>query len=130
MSQVVLPQPIMVLRLAEQYLIRAEANIKLGNIQDAAADVDVIRHRAGLPNTIASTAPSLLAAIQRERRAEFFTEWGHRWLELKRSGTIDAIMNVATPLKGGTWKPTAQLYPIPMTDLQLTVNITQNPGYN
>src|SRR5690606_32787353 len=80
----------MVLRLAEQYLIRAEANIKLGNLQAAIADLDVLRKRAGI-SLLANTAPNLSAPdlmeiVLKERRKELFAEWGHRWLDLKRNG--------------------------------------------
>lgn len=118
-------------RLAEQYLIRAEGNAQLGNIAEAQADVDSIRARAGLANTTANDQPSLLAAIQKERRFEFFTEYGHRWLDLKRAGNVDAIMNLITSKKGGgAWVTTDQLYPIPLSDIKADVNLTQNPGYN
>ncbi|RKR82421.1 SusD-like starch-binding protein associating with outer membrane [Mucilaginibacter gracilis] len=46
-----------VLRLSEQYLIRAEARIKQGNIAGAQSDLNIVRSRAGLGNTTASTSP-------------------------------------------------------------------------
>jgi hypothetical protein len=61
----------MVLRLAEQYLIRAEARAEQNNIPGAQADLNVIRTRAGLPNTTATDKTSLSDAIQQERRIEF-----------------------------------------------------------
>jgi hypothetical protein len=119
-----------VLRLSEQYLIRAEARARLLNMGGASADLNVVRNAAGLPNTIAADLPSLLTAILNERRVEFFTEWGHRWLDLKRTKTIDAVMSVATPIKGGVWNTNYQLYPIPQKERGKNVNLTQNPGYN
>src|SRR5262249_9182339 len=54
----------MVLRLAEQYLIRAEARAQLGNTTGAVADLNVIRRRAGLTDYGGSTTQaSLLSAI-------------------------------------------------------------------
>jgi hypothetical protein len=119
----------MILRLAEQYLIRAEAEAEQGDISDAQSDLNVIRTRAGLPNTTAATQNDLLAAIQHERQIEFFTEMGHRWLDLKRSKAVDAVMTVADPLKGSVWNSYQQLYPLPFSDLQTDPNLKQNTGY-
>ena len=119
----------MVLRLGEQYLIRAEAEAELGQTSQAQADLNTIRTRAGLPNTTAATQSTLLAAILHERQVEMFTEWGARWLDLKRTGNVNAVMSVVTPQKGGTWSSYKQLYPIPLTDIKTDPNLQQNPGY-
>jgi hypothetical protein len=120
----------MVLRLAEQYLIRAEARAQLGETAQAIADINVIRNRAGLSNYAGATDKgSLLAAITHERQVELFTEWGHRWLDLKRTGNIDATMATVAPLKGGTWNTNWQYYPIPQTERNSDGNLTQNAGY-
>ncbi|MBB5439390.1 hypothetical protein HDC92_003083 [Pedobacter sp. AK017] len=122
----------MVLRLAEQYLIRAEARVNQDNINGAKADLDVIRKRAGLGVTTATSKEQLLAAIEQERRVELFTESGHRWFDLKRTGRIDAVMSVVTPQKsnGATiWKSYQQVYPIPYGEITLNPNLTQNSGY-
>jgi starch-binding outer membrane protein, SusD/RagB family len=118
-----------VLRLAEQYLIRAEAKTHLSDLVGATADLNVIRNRAGLQNTTASTEEALTDAIAKERRLELFAEYGHRWLDLKRTGQVDEIMSEASALKGGTWESTDQLYPIPLRELLADPNLTQNPGY-
>jgi hypothetical protein len=118
-----------VLRLGEQYLIRAESRSEQGNIDGAADDVNVIRRRAGLVNTTATDKESILAAVLRERRVELFTEWGHRWIDLKRTGQVDSVMTGITPAKGGSWETTDQLYPLPATDIQLNPNLVQNAGY-
>jgi hypothetical protein len=67
----------------------------------------------------------------KERRVELFTEWGHRWFDLKRLGasTIDAVMTTAELYKGGTWINYKSLYPIPVSDILLNSALTQNPGY-
>ncbi|MCG8386107.1 MAG: RagB/SusD family nutrient uptake outer membrane protein [Cytophagales bacterium] len=120
----------MVFRLAEQYLIRAEARAQLGNLNGAIADLDMIRARAGLP-LIADSNPTLtqaelLLAIEQERRVELFTEWGHRWLDLKRTTRADDVMS---PLKTN-WDPTDVLWPIPETEIIENPNLLpQNEGY-
>jgi len=116
-----------VMRLAEQYLIRAEARAQQNNLSGAAADLNAIRSRAGLAVTTAATQTDMLNAIYRERRVELFTEWGHRWFDLKRTGTLDAVM---TAVKGTAWSSYKQLMPIPPTDIMADPNIKQNPGYN
>lgn len=118
-----------VFRLAEQYLIRAEARAQLGNISGAQSDLNIIRHRAGLPNTTASTKDALLTAIWHERQVELFCEYGHRWLDLKRTGQVDAVMQQVAPLKGGTWNSDKASWPIPQTEITNDPNLTQNPGY-
>ncbi|PWV47102.1 RagB/SusD family nutrient uptake outer membrane protein [Chitinophaga sp. S165] len=118
-----------VLRLAEQYLIRAEARAQNGNDEGAMDDLNAIRTRAGLPELDYVDKPTTLLAISKERQLELFTEWGHRWLDLKRTETAEALMKVITPKKGGTWKSTAQLYPIPSKDLAANPNLKQNLGY-
>ena len=118
-----------IFRLGEQYLIRAEARAKQGNLSGATLDIDTIRHRAGLLSTTATTQSTILTAIMHERQVELFSEFGHRWLDLKRTGTVDAVMGTATVNKGGIWNTSQQLYPIPMSDLQKDPNLSQNVGY-
>ena len=118
-----------VLRMAEQYLIRAEARAqqnKLTGLNSAQQDINVIRTRAGLSNTSASDKNSLLMAVMKESRIEFFAEWGHRWLDLKRTKTADAILSI---VKGSNWQSTDVLYPIPLAQIQLNPSLHQNPGY-
>jgi len=115
-----------VFRLAEQFLIRAEARVQLGNITEAQADLNRIRNRAGLDDTSFDTQNSLLDAIGKERQVELFTERGHRWFDLKRMGRANEVLG---PLKTG-WKPTDVLFPIPEKELETNQNLLpQNPGY-
>lgn len=115
----------MYLRLAETYLVRAEARAQQGDLTGAAADVNTIRNRAGLPNTTAATQADLLTAILHERQVELFYEGGNRFFDLKRSGTINAVMQPLKPF----WKVTAQLFPIPQAEVLSDPNLVQNPGY-
>ena len=124
---------LMVLRLAEQYLIRAEAESELGDQGSAINDLNIIRNRAGLANYVgATTQAPVLAAILHERRVELFTEWGHRWFDLIRTGNINSVMGNpggVCAAKGGTWSPSWALLPLPFGDLQIDPNLKQNPGY-
>lgn len=123
-------EAIVALRLAEQFLIRAEARARLNNLPDAKTDLNSVRSRANLDGTLATTQPELIAAILKERQMELFTEFGFRFIDLKRTGNIDAVMGTVAPLKGGTWNSQKQIWPIPVTDIQANPRLTQAPGYN
>lgn len=116
----------MVLRLSEQYLIRAEAEAELNQYEPAVADLNVIRERAGVPDFVFTDEGSLLSAILHERQVELFTEWGHRWLDLKRTGMADSVLSIAKALN---WTPNSKLYPIPQSEIKNNNRLTQNPGY-
>jgi starch-binding outer membrane protein, SusD/RagB family len=116
----------MVLRLAEQYLIRAEARAHLNKFAESQSDLNAIRSRAGLPNTTATDQASLLAAVEHERQVELFAEWGHRWFDLIRTNRATAVL---APIKGSSWQATDVLYPVPFSEMQRDPSLTQNPGY-
>ncbi|WBL22325.1 RagB/SusD family nutrient uptake outer membrane protein [Zunongwangia sp. HRR-M8] len=119
----------MVLRLAEQYLIRAEARIHRGDLTGALEDLDTIRQRAGLDSLTETNTEigetSLLEEIMGERRKELFTEWGHRWLDLKRTGKVESVIGHENP----QWEYTDIWYPIPAEERMRNPNLTQNDGY-
>lgn len=115
----------MVLRLAEQYLIRAEARAKQNNLSGALEDLNTIRDRAGLENFALSDQQDLLSAIARERRVELFTENGARWLDLIRSGEATQVLSITKT----NWTADDTLYPIPLSELQRNIHLKQNPGY-
>lgn len=121
----------MMLRLAEAYLIRAEASAHGagGGISAAIADLDVIRNRAGLANLPSNLNQSqVLAAVAKERQTELFCEWGHRWLDLKRTGRATQVLS-AIPMKL-PWQGDFQLlYPIPAAEIQNDPYLKQNQGY-
>jgi hypothetical protein len=129
-----------VFRLAEQYLIRAEARNEQSNTTGTIDDLNALRTRSRaeistdipdpLPDLTSSlTQVELRTKIMHERQVELFTEWSHRWFDLKRTNTIDAVMAPATALKGGIWASYKALYPVPLADILLDPALTQNPGY-
>lgn len=118
----------MVLRFAEQYLIRAEARAAQGKLSEAVEDINIIRLRAGL-NVLEETEgdldqETLLDIILEERRKELFGEWGHRWLDLKRTGRAGEVFN-----ESPFWQPTDILYPVPGEERMKNPNLSQNDGY-
>jgi len=122
-----LTQYYMVLRLAEQYLIRAEARAEQSNLSGAIADLNAIRNRAGLPNTTAASQTDILTAIMHERQVELFAEWGHRFLDLKRTGKANAVLGAMTSKQ--PWASYQLLYPIPGSETTNDSFLAQNPGY-
>ncbi len=115
-----------VLRLAEQFLIRAEARAMQHKLTESEADLNIIRLRAGLSAINGLSQDALLDSIQTERKYELMFETGDRWINLKRTQTIDGVM---TPIKGSNWNETDQLFPIPQTERLRNPNLSQNPGY-
>ncbi|MBO9634049.1 MAG: RagB/SusD family nutrient uptake outer membrane protein [Chitinophagaceae bacterium] len=112
-------------RLAEMYLIRAEAKVQQNKL-DVTGDIDAVRSRAGLTGTLATTRTDLLAAIMQERFIELCFE-GHRWLDLIRTGQADAVLSA---IKGNNWKSTDQLLPVPAVEIGNNPNLNpQNLGY-
>ncbi|TYP94631.1 RagB/SusD domain-containing protein [Sphingobacterium allocomposti] len=115
-----------VFRFAEVLLMRAESKLETGDIDGALVDLGAVRKRAGLGALSEYTIGEMRKAIHLEKRLEYFAEWGHRWFDLKRIGDIDAVLSVVKP----TWKSTAQWLPIPASQRQVNVNLTQNEGYD
>lgn len=115
----------MFLRLADLYLIRAEALARKGNVSDALSDLNDVRNRAGLADLNTASQQDAIKAILHERQVELFCEWGNRWFDLKRTQTIDAVLSA----EKSSWKPTAALFPIPTAELQANTSLIPNPGY-
>lgn len=114
------------LRLGELYLIRAEGRARAGELIGAKEDLNVIRTTAGLPETTALSQDEILSAILHERQVELFTEYGHRFFDLKRYSVIDPILSA---VKIG-WDANDALFPIPQAELNLNPNLNpQNAGY-
>lgn len=114
---------IRVLRLAEIYLIAAEAANELGNTDAALTNLNVVRGRVHL-GEITNTA-NLRQAIWNERRLELAFEHD-RWFDLVRTGQAAAAMQAA----GKTFiVGTHELFPIPYDQLIQTPTMSQNPNY-
>ena len=114
------------LRLSELYLIVAEAHAQLGDNALALEHLNAIRERAGLAPLGGISGEALLDAIFQERRIELFSEQGHRFFDLKRSGRATSVL----PLLKLDWGPSALRLPIPQAELLLNPNLEpQNEGY-
>lgn len=112
--------PAYLIRIAELYLIRAEARAQLNKLTEAAADLNIIRARADVPATAANTQSALLQAIEDENAVEFAFE-AHRWFDLTRTERATAVLGLTDR---NFW-----LFPLPLSDVQSDPDLTQNPGY-
>lgn len=115
-----------IIRYGEILLIRAEAENELGNLDQASADLNEIRNRAGLPNTTATDKTSMREAIWKERRVEMAFEHD-RLFDLRRTGRAGEVLRA----HGKNYiDGTHDLFPIPQAQIDLSNNrLTQNPGY-
>lgn len=115
-----------VFRLAEIYLMRAEAAAHLGALEQAKNDLNQVHERAGLDVVSSTDTETLLELIWEERRWELFSEGGLRWFDLKRLGLATEVL---APVKSN-WTENDILFPIPETELVLNPNLApQNTGY-
>ncbi len=118
---------IVYMRLAELYLIRAEARAQQGKLTGAAgavADLNVLRTRAKAPAITLAVQADVLLAVERERVYELAFE-GQRWYDLVRTGRAQAVMSAFSP----NWDSHFELWPIPQREIQLNTLLVQNPGY-
>lgn len=113
-----------VIRLAEMYLLRAEAETRMsGSKASIRNDINIIRERALLEPIEFDTYEELLLAIEDERRREFAFE-GKRWFELVRTGRALEVLETVS-------NSNQLLFPIPSVEIQNNTNpgMYQNPGY-
>lgn len=121
---------IMVFRLAEMYLIRAEARARQNRVigtDSATEDINKLRERARATLvTNENTQAQMLELIENERVYELAFE-GHRWYDLVRTGRADVVMSSFSP----NWKSTYNVWPIPLGEIQRNPGLanSQNPGY-
>jgi hypothetical protein len=126
-------QNMILLRLADVILLKAEAVNELGDVNAAATLVNQIRTRAKLGATPATDQTSMRLAIEKERRLELAFE-GQRWFDLVRTGRATDVMNKVKDGKGnllyfGKLKAFRYIWPVPQEELDRNQKLTQNQGY-
>ncbi|HXO75463.1 MAG TPA: RagB/SusD family nutrient uptake outer membrane protein, partial [Puia sp.] len=114
--------PSYVIRIAELYLIRAEARAHSGDLSGSLADLNAIRARAGAAASTASSQADLLQAIEDENSVEFAFE-AHRWFDLVRTQRAGAVLGLTNT---NYW-----LFPLPLSDVLSDPDLggKNNPGY-
>ncbi|MCT2561824.1 RagB/SusD family nutrient uptake outer membrane protein [Chryseobacterium herbae] len=115
-----------VFRLEEVYLLLAETMVQQNKLPQALPYINATRQRAGLGAfTGPTTQSALLDEILLENRKEFFTEMGHRFLDLKRTNRLNSLITIKP-----NWKSYHDLWPVPQQELLLNSNLNpQNTGY-
>jgi len=112
------PNNVIEIRLADTYLMEAEALVRGGgNTAKAQFYLDKVRARVGLPSV-----PATLDNIYKERRLELATE-GHRWFDLVRTGQAGTALASKGFVVGKN-----EILPIPLAELANT-KLVQNPQY-
>lgn len=107
--------PVVVSRLAEMYLISAEAQ----GVEKGLGRLNELRSARGLQKVLPGTEAEFIEAILTERRKEFLCE-GHRWYDLVRTGKAVEKLGI---------QQYQTLMPIPEAERQANRNLTQNTGY-
>ena len=115
-----LDDDVILFRLAEQYLIRAEARAHKQNVSGALSDLNTIRRRSNIAEIAnAPSAQELLDLIADERRVELALE-PHRWFDLIRTGKAESVLGIKTY---------QTFFPIPYNDIQADKDLEQNENY-
>ena len=121
---------LMPFRLADMYLIKAEALVRCGKLAEGKAVLDEFRaHRyTGTPPTTAADKNALLNAIRDERFREFYMEGDKVWLDMKRFGETmqRTIAGEKNSLEANDFR---YCFPIPADEMQINKNMEQNPGW-
>jgi hypothetical protein len=121
---------IILFRLGEMYLIRAEARAqqnKLSGAGSALEDINVLRSRAkGSLVANVSNQAGTLRLIEQERLYELAYE-GHRWYDLVRTGRANDVLAAFSP----NWQDRYNQWPIPQSEILRNPSLKdqQNPGY-
>ena len=120
---------IVIFRLAEMYLIRAEARVQQNRVSganSAITDLNVLRNRAKAPVITGGSQSAVIELIEKERQYELSYE-GHRWYDLVRTGRAQVVLGAFSP----NWNAKYELWPIPQSEIQRNASLVnaQNPGY-
>lgn len=124
---------IILLRLADIMLLKAEALVELNRSGDAIDIVNIIRNRAGLQNLNRAMSQSdARLAVENERQLELVLE-GQRWFDLVRNDRMEEVMQRVHDKNGNLRFPKVdsfrRLLPIPQGQIDMNERLTQNPGY-
>ena len=112
-----------IIRLADVYLMRAEANAEISSNPSAANnDINILRNRVEMNdiNYSSLNMNSFRKQLLKERAVELYME-GHRFFDLVRTG--EAAATIAGFVTGKH-----EVFPIPQTEIDIS-NLTQNAGY-
>jgi tetratricopeptide (TPR) repeat protein len=121
---------VMVYRLAETYLLRAEAYFRKGDLVRAAADINAVRERAHAKPAL--TAEVTIDYILDERARELITEEPRRRTLMRMGKLVERVRkyNMRESTRTSIQEK-HELFPIPQTaiDANFSTKLEQNPGY-
>lgn len=121
------------MRLADAYLLRAEAKLQQNDAAGAADDINVIRERAALPGqeaTIQVTAADVDLDFLLDERARELIGEGHRWWDLVRTNKLVERVRLHNPFAAPNIQEYHTVRPIPQNQIDRTLGgYPQNPGY-
>jgi hypothetical protein len=116
-----------IFRYADILLMYAEAlNEQAAGNPEAYTAINLIRKRAGLTDLANLTQDQFRDSVLLERRLELAFE-GHRWYDLVRTKRLISAMKAQNA--SITVEDKHYLYPIPQTERDVNINLTQNPLY-
>jgi hypothetical protein len=124
---------IILMRLADILLLKAEALAELNRPQEAMAIVNTIRRRAGIEElSVNVSQQEARLDVEQERQLELAFE-GHRWYDLLRNDRMVEVMQQHRGRNGQLLFPHIDefrvLWPVPQTEKDSNPNLTQNQGY-
>lgn len=117
-----------VYRYADVLLMKAEALNEMGRTDEAAAPLNIVRHRAGLPDVSGLSQDDMREKIIHERRIELAFE-GHRWFDMIRLDHGQYALKFLHSIGKSRATKNRLLFPIPQTEMDANSLMTQNPGY-
>lgn len=146
--------PFPLIRLADLYLMYAEALVETGDLDEAKTYLNYVRQRAGIPNVEVSwqniatlDQAKLREIVRQERMIEFYLEGQNFW-DMRRWLMAEQVFNVKPKgmnINGATLQEFSQLteiqverrfinpmhylMPIPITEINANPNLVQNPQY-
>ncbi|MCP9235901.1 RagB/SusD family nutrient uptake outer membrane protein [Lewinella sp. JB7] len=122
------------MRLADAYLIRAEARLKQGDLDGAAEDINVIRVRSaveGMEEDIKISAGDVSLNFLLDERGRELVGEGHRWFDLTRTMTLVERVHQYNPEGGPNIQDFHVVRPVPQDQIDRTLGgYPQNTGYN
>ncbi|NNE76465.1 MAG: RagB/SusD family nutrient uptake outer membrane protein, partial [Pricia sp.] len=121
------------MRLADAYLLRAEARLQQNDAAGAAADINVVRTRAAVPGQEAAiqiTAGDVDLDFLLDERARELIGEGWRWWDLTRTGKLVERVLLHNPTAAANIQDYHVVRPIPQEQIDRTLGgYPQNPGY-
>lgn len=124
---------VVMMRIGDAYLLRAEARLAQANTTGAAEDITVIRRRSAVPgmeDAMDITAAEVTLDFLLDERGRELHGEGHRWWDLVRTGKLVERVRLHNEQAADNIQDYHNLRPIPQDQIDRTTGgYAQNPGY-